>query len=428
MIINPNLGSKKDNKYESKKNIFSYYFLFLLLLFSLYSVSIASNFKLSDLAMIIFIITSLCKFKKIYIGRFNIIYLIWFILSISSSFFLFSHDYFNHDKFIYASLRSALGIISGFLIPLWLKTEDNKIKIILVIKKVIIIHILIQFLFYTLFTLGMTQFFNIIPHGDQFNRGEWLNIYNYTSYYRFGGIFEEPSWYCWFMIFLIGIIVSYERIHNITIISKKIMFLIYTSFILTFSIAGIASLTILSIIKYDLFSRSLKNIILLVIFFILLCLIYLYYKDITIFERLTLILTGNDGSSNTRVLGSLFRVYYVLKNTFIGTGLGNSIQGISYYSTLENIYYNSTISNQNGYIEAFVSTGFLGGIIYLTPIFSLLFNQKTRIVFITITLVFFTTSAIFNSAIWFLLFLSYYIMKSEADIKNENTSANIYNE
>ncbi|MDD9338969.1 MAG: hypothetical protein PV362_04785 [Providencia heimbachae] len=328
-----------------------------------------------------------------------------------SSFFLFENNYFSHENFIYSLFRATFGVLIGLLIPLWLQTEKDKYSIIQALKKIITLHVFIQFLFIILFFIRFKDTFNLIPHGNQYHRGEWFNIYDYTGYYRFGGIFEEPSWFCWFMIFSLGIIISYERINHVKLISNRMFFFVFLSFVATFSISGLISFFILVLIKYKLISLSTKTLISSIAFLLLIIIVYLQFNDSSFLERISLIITGNDGSSNNRILGYLFKSHYVLNNSLLGTGLGNSVQGIEYYSSIERVYFDNSISNQNGFIEPFISTGIICGSIYIWPILSLAFNKKTIYIFITISLVFFTTSAIFNSTIWFFIFLAYYINK-----------------
>lgn len=413
----PNISLKPDKFY--------FYFYFLFIMLSLYSVNIISSLKFSDVAMIIFFLTSIIRFRKIYIDKINVNYLIWLILVLAFSFVISKNIYFSYDNFIFAFFRACLGVFSAFFIPLWIKTSSNKYKILIVIKNILLLHVFIQFLFYILFTIGITHIFNIIPHGEQTNRGEWFNIYSYTTYYRFGGIFEEPSWYCWFMVFLLGIIINYEKITNIKILGNTALFFIFLSFILTFSIAGLVSIIILILIRFSSTTLTLRYL-LIYIAVIITFLLFLQFNESPFIERIYATLNGNDSSSNIRLFGSIDRLYNIVTNNIFGTGLGNSIQGITYYSGLEKIYYNGTISNQNGYIETFISTGLICGTIYILPIIKLATSKNTICLFITITLVFFTTSSIFNSAMWFLLFLSFYITKDVT--KNENTNIGFHNE
>ncbi|MGP7823234.1 MULTISPECIES: hypothetical protein [Proteus] len=399
-MIDKNLDANKNN----------YIFLFsILILLSLYSVNIYSRFKFSDAALIIYIIVSIIKFKRIYIDTFNSTYFLWLFLVLLFSFTLINNNYFSYENFTLSFFRASLGVLSGFFIPLWLKTKEDKLAGIHALKSIIVLHVFIQFSFFILFYSGITNIFNIIPHGNQFNRGEWLNIYNYTNYFRFGGIFEEPSWYCWFMIFSIGIIITYEKNNNITIVNSKLFLMVFFSFILTFSISGLVSFLVLGLIKLRLIKISIRTIIFITLIMIASICIYYQINDTAFFERLTLVISGNDNSSNNRIMGSFDRLYYVMKNNSFGTGLGNSNQGINFYSNLEGVNLGDSTSNQNGFFEPFISTGLICGILYLAPIIKLIFNKNTIFIFVTISLVFFTTSAIYNSTMWFFIFLSYYL-------------------
>lgn len=384
-------------------------FSILTLLLSLYTLRLVGPLSVADFGAMLFIFISLLKFRSVVINDFNVVFLVWVLVSLLSSLSLMYEDYFTVTGFLGTALRILVSMALLLCLPLWIKNKNERYQAVDALFSVVTFHSLVQLLFVVLFYLNKAPFLNLVPHGDQSTRKEWLNVYDYTFYTRFGGVFEEPSWYSWFMIACIGLIISFEIVNKVTIISKKKWLLILSALFFTYSIAGIAS--IIMLLAYKVLSGSarakLQGTILVSV---ALPTFVLLNPDSAFIGRLVGIFSGTDGSSNTRIFDSFTKLRMVLENNISGTGIGNSIEGIYYYDVTQSF---SVISTQNGFIEAFVSTGLIGGAIFMIPFIYFLYTKKYRLPLLTMTLVFFTTSALFIVVMWFFIGLSYLLFKDK---------------
>ncbi|MGP9670024.1 O-antigen ligase family protein [Pseudoalteromonas sp. AOP31-A2-14] len=346
------------------------------------------------------------------------IFVIWVLVSFISSLSLMYEGYFTVTGFFGTAIRILVSLSLMLCLPLWLRTEKNKFAVANSLSSVVIFHSFVQLLFVALFYLNKAPFLNLVPHGDQSNRQHWLNIYDYTFYTRFGGVFEEPSWYSWFMVACLGLIIAYEIHNKVTLITKKKWLVILLALFFTYSIAGIASVCIL--LAYKVLSGNGKAKLQgVVLASISIPTIVLLNPDSALLNRIIGILSGNDGSSNTRIFDAFSKLKVILSNNLSGTGIGNSLEGILYYDHAQQFNITST---QNGYVEAFVSTGLIGGAIFMVPFIYFMFEKKYRLSLITMTLVFFTTSALFIVVMWFFMSLSYYLYKKPRNEKKSSSA------
>ena len=380
------------------------FFSFIILL-SLYSVRVL--IPLSDYAMITFVIFSLFKFRRIYYDKLIILYGVWFVLSFLSILIVGNEIYFNYDKFILSSARNFLAILSMSFLPLWLMSRIDKINIACAVVWFLLLCPIIQLLFFIMVNVDYHGFLNIVAHGEQSNRQEWLNVYDYSLYMRYGGLFEEPSWYAWFNIYLFGILISFEKHCKVNFINWWHILLISIGFLLTFSIAGIISFSILCFCKIN--AKSTRIFFCFVFLTLILTLFFVFYDSPFVLRALAIV-NGADGSANTRIFGSYNRAVIILSNLPMGAGFGNTTEAIKQY--FFNGQSSGVISNQNGFVEVYLSTGFLLGSLYMLPLFLMFFINKYRVIFITIFLVYFTASSIFISPMWIFLGLSIYILHS----------------
>lgn len=380
----------------------------ILFMFSLYSVRILGPVTVADLGMCSFIVLSLFFYARVSINKLFIYYLFWSFFVLLMVFYYIDFHFFSFEKFISTYSRIFISILSMMFTPLWLR-DKNGLIFINAMKNIFLFLIISQFLVIIIYYLGFDSVFNLIQHGDQSNRGDWLNVYSYTTYLRFGGLFEEPSWYSWFFIFIMGILVYSEKIKKQKLISKKLLILSFFAILFTFSLAGIISFIFLIIIRNS--NRSVLKAILVAIFSIFLFFFLMYFFNDSFFDRLYAVATGSDGSSNNRIIGSISRTIMSLYESPFGFGIGNSISGIDFYSEKFGINIESSVSTQNGFSEAIISCGIILGIAYLMPIFYLIFGKYSLVLFITISLVFFTTSSIFISPMWFLISAAIFLKK-----------------
>lgn len=392
-------------------------FFGFILLISLYTVRLVGPLTVADLGMVFFVGYSLVKYKSLSTNSFSLIYLLWLGVALLSLPGVVAMPYFSASEFISTLGRTLLSVLSLFVLPHWLASASQKQNIVLAVKNAVIFHSLTQILFVCLFLIGKAPFLNVVGHGSTLNRKQWLNVFDYTFYYRFCGVFEEPSWYAWFMIFCIGVIFSYEVHFKKVILSRFWMAWILLGFLFTFSISGLFSIAILMVMKELIKSRKLKVKHLLFIFFGSIVLVYAFaFLDLPFLRRITNILSGGDGSSNNRLTGSFLKAWSVLSNNFFGGGLGNSEDSIVYWAK-GTIDFRSSIANQNGFLEAFISTGVLGGILYNLPFGFFLFTKRYMIAFMTVFLVFLTSNSILVAPVWVFISLLYFSIQDNSNEK-----------
>lgn len=202
-----------------------------------------------------------------------------------------------------------------------------------------------------------------------------------------------------------------ELFINKSIPRKNILMFLFSLFMLIFSGSRgpIISFFIVFLITLFLISRNLFRSIILILFFLFLLLLILPYLDLSnysIIDRFS-VLTDNYQSGNINELGSNRGVIWkraisqFVENPIFGSGIEEKI---------------SKYVAHNAFIEAFTSTGILGGILFIIIVLRSLKNALYLIkikskasfisfLYISILITSLLSSSIFSPQIWFLIIL-----------------------
>lgn len=365
----------------------------------LYTLSVVPGipFRFSDIAGFLILFTGLAYTRKIQIDATLILYFLWVLWGVVAgilSAILFA-PFFDPNQFVLSTLR----VLVAFLMFAFLNSGVFRLDLIInALKKSLYLHLFLQLLIVALVSLGVTEFFNVIGSGGE--RQEWLNVYYKFGFYRCGGVFEEPSWFAWYVFISYALLRVYETLTKTCTLPfyAKVTFVIALFF--TFSISAIGAFLVFEMCKIALKKQGAIKVLFLggVILLVLVTVVSLYFPDIYYVGRIQGILEGNDGSANHR-LGGSWEICKTLigYHPILGTSIGNEINALKYYMG------SGIDANQNGILQPFIATGIIGGVLYCLPVMLLLMKKKNWLLAISIILVYFVTSAIYVMPFWIFL-------------------------
>lgn len=275
------------------------------------------------------------------------------------------------------------------------------------------IQVLLVLLFYTI----DPPIFNVVLLGNENRLSEtWLlNVYqtHFPGVYRFGSTFTEPSWfgaYQGFLLFFTLILSGELKIKP----SKKFHLLILLSTVATTSLAAIIFYIVSYAWYYSKVSSKTGRILSIsaLLTGLVLLLTFIPYLQ----KRILLILSGNDGSFNARIFGSVEKSFFILSETsFLGAGAGNSLTWI-------NRYFDMNTSIQNGYFEALASMGMLGFMCYIFALHVPSLKFRSLDLSVATMLVIFVTGFIFTLWHWWLAIVVLAIGRARLNRNNAEVS------
>lgn len=371
--------------------------------------------RFSDIGCLILLYLSIKKNYNIKINTNSIVALLLILWCIADSIILSSYSFFSIFNHYTQFLRLLFALILYIYLPNLL--EDYSIKsIVLILKRVLIIHLMIQILYAILYYCGITGIFNIISTYEQraglitsnylfFNHFIIVNTSSGTP--RFSGVFEEPAWFGWTLNLIIAIILQYQYKSKYTILNKRDYGLIFFGYFLTFSVSAILSFLILIGLYYYLNNKRHKIKIFVVsgwIFTSIVAVIFTLSRSL--FDRLLMIAAGNDGSSNFRLIGSWNSLMTLLANNpLTGYGLGDDNKDHYYESLSSKSFHGISINGvdildmHNMFFQIICNLGVLGGILFLLLLYGLSF-KRSIIIIVGIILTYFTVN-VFNNFFYF---------------------------
>lgn len=388
-----------------------------------------SPIRFSDLGFVFLAFGALKIKKNIKLNILSISYLglgIWAVVDVFFLlFFVPSFNVVNHGTQL---IRLEAALFLFLLFPNY-SYSISKETIINVLRKLLLFHVCVQLIYVFLYYAGLGGFFNIISNFDQ--RLALISHNNiFTNHFiivnverglpRFSGFFEEPAWFGWNLSLLIGIILQYELTFKDKIITPKDWFIIVIAYYFTYSMSAYFSLFF--IVFLYVFMKNRKKILKLlgvgVVLSISLMLFLLINKSI--FTRLLSVFAGEDGSSSSRLLGSLNGFLTVLCNDpFTGYGLGDTNTSLYFKRALD--FKLATGFSINGFFlldmhimpfQMLANLGVIGLFLFLLPFFKFIKNDSF-LVFASFLMVFFSVN-VFNSfflfsmiSVSFLLFNNY---------------------
>ena len=288
------------------------YFLFAFFL-SLQSILIFKGFYLSDFIIISLIIYSFFIYQKISVNFFSLTIL----LLILNIFVANLYNFYNFEEFfLFGFLNNFLKLISIALIAFFLPSILKKINLELFFQSltiVIIIHsflvIFDPFISYPWgFLGGGLSLSETNEHPDLVGRGR--------------GLFEEPSFFAFFIGISSSLIIQYERLFNKKILKTYSLVIIFSGLIAAASLTALAviiliSMQLLFLNRKKIFKLNIKSFyalsISLPLIIILLSGSFAYLSG-----RIT-----DTGNPFIRYVGGFLLVSEVIKdNPLSGAGLG----------------------------------------------------------------------------------------------------------
>lgn len=371
--------------------------------------------RFSDIGCFILLYLSIKENYKIKENANSIVALLLILWGIADSIILSVHSFFSILNHYTQFVRLLFALILYIYLPnLW---ENINLKtIILVLKRVLIIHLSIQVLYGIIYFCGITGIFNIISTYEQ--RAS-LVTYNYLFFNhfiivntssgspRFSGVFEEPAWFGWTLNLIIAIILQYQYNSKSLILNKRDYGLIFIGYFLTSSVSAILSLLIIIGIYFYLNNKRHKIKILFVSGGLIASIVAVIFAlNHSLFERLAIIAAGNDGSSNFRLVGSWNSLMTLLANNpLTGYGLGDDNKSRYYEVLSSKSFHGITINGveildmHNMLFQIICNLGVLGGILFLFLLHGLSY-KKSLIVIVSIVLTYFAVN-VFNNFFFF---------------------------
>jgi hypothetical protein len=254
-----------------------------------------------------------------------------------------------------------------------------------------------------------------------------------TGVLRASGFFAEPAWFGWFVsLGLFGVI-------SISLFCKSILLRWYDY--LLFSLASLISTSLVAIILVNtalfascftekITTKNLKRILTSIVqfFAVVLLLVGVYfivarsypaYGPIQYLEkRVPAVLAGKDGSAQTRILGTLEVFNHVMKKSpLFGVGMGNEVNVTKQILPILKFRGENTDLHV-GFVAVFVSTGLIGGILYLIMIGMLIVRRYTHLLGIGFLFVQLGFGGYRLGIFWFFLGLGIAINSNKASIVN----------
>jgi hypothetical protein len=347
--------------------------------------------RFSDVGAVIVIFLGLMASRSISFGYLIKLLVLFVVIAIFNTFI---HSVVNAKFDPLNALLSFFRILIGvscavFVVNLHLKMTNQQIvqAIYLFIK----VHCYVMLTYAVIFfLLDFDSFFKIVTPGDERNRlisesYMFLNHFHIVIssgfYYRLSGLFEEPAWFGWVLTLFIAFILQYQYTFKHVVITKMGWLIIIPSYFLTVSVSAIFGLFFL--LFWYLFS-SVKvsgKIYITIAFSVFVFVVYLLLPDF-ILARLSLIAAGGDGSTSSRIVGSLNGAMNSISlHPFIGTGLGDLNRNMLYTSVISNGSAfgirsgdGSLILDMHNIFFSIVSSlGFFGGALILLLISALVY-------------------------------------------------------
>ncbi len=371
--------------------------------------------RFSDIGCFILLYLSVKNNYKIKVNTNSIVALLLILWCIADSIILSVYPFFSILNHYTQFVRLLLALILYIYLPnLW---DNFSLRtIVLVLKRVLIIHLVIQVLYGIIYYCGITGIFNIISTYEQ-RSGLITSNYLFFNHFiivntssgapRFSGVFEEPAWFGWTLNLIIAIILQYQYKSKSSILCKRDYGLIFIGYFLTSSVSAILSLLVIIGTYFYLNNKRHKFKILLVTGGLIGSIVAIIFTlSHSLFDRLAIIAAGNDGSSNFRLIGSWNSLMTLLANDpLTGYGLGDDNKSHYYEGLSSHSFHGITINGaeildmHNMLFQIICNLGVLGGILFLLLLHGLSF-KKSLIVIISIGLTYFTVN-VFNNFFFF---------------------------
>lgn len=390
---------------------------------SFFDLMIWRNISISDIFIVIFILSATLSKRRVFVKLNGIPYLMFFLTLSIVTFFLFSKEvYFDKSVFINNLIRIGTYSLGFFVVPGYIIGTKS--------IQVIIDNLLNTA--YLISLLGIIEFFSrLIGIPIDFRiTGITLNYSLYVeSSYRITTFFSEPSHLAYFLGLSINLVLIYQRENNKYEFDNKKLYVVIIAILLTMSMGGYGLLGTFALIMYsnpNFYSKTkLVNNLVKTGFMLSVIVVVAYVlfevgvleSDVT--NRIIEIINMQDGSGRHRIGGS-YELFFLIKEKsyLFGCGLGQSklfLQQTSF--DFDYLYYTGQSSGiNNTLIQVLIQTGIIGLVLFLLFVFKVLKRKLVLIViFILITM---SGSHLTNSFFWFFLYFIQVIFNKKETRKN----------
>lgn len=388
---------------------------FSILLMTFYTAPLFNYcpIRFSDIGCLALLLLSIKLDHKIIITPNSIAAMLFILWCIIDSILLISSSTFSASNHYTQFIRLFFAVLLFLFLPnLW---ENISIaSIVSVLKQILFVHLIIQICYCIIYYCGITDIFNIVSSGEDrgnliINNNRFFNhffiINTASGIPRFSGVFEEPAWFGWNLNLIIAIILQYQYTFRKQILKFSEYILIFCAYSLTLSVSAIGCLILIIGAYYFLSAK--KNKLKLILSFILFWVISFFSIRFLLLDRIEKIITGADGSSNFRLIGSWNSLMTVLSNDpFTGYGLGDSNKEI-YHILHSNDFCDLTITisdmvildQHNMFFQVICSLGIIGGLLFCIFLHGLSL-KKSGIILLGILCTFFSVN-VFNTFFFF---------------------------
>jgi hypothetical protein len=352
--------------------------IFLLIIaLVLFQMPFFNTLSVGDLALIIFNMFYIIKFKKFPKIVFKnekllFVYILWFILS------LFLIDDYDSSLYFNRLLRLMNVIIAYFFIQSYFHLRPIKIKKL--IRYVLILN-------YLILGLLVIEFISMYI-GDRIDfRVSYRDMELNTN--RIRSVFTEPSILSIFLVYISIFIIKYAKESNNLKFYRPIIIINISAILFTLSFVGLVGLII---VVFFLFDKAYKFVPIVLALFLV-----LFQTNLEIADRFDIIIDSEDNSANQRILGSWIASYSLSNNMYFGNGLGHESQikdirtRVDYFSK-----FNSKLNNSFAVI--YYENGLIGLILVLSFILSNFYSNKYFVFFATFFC--FSHGAYFYTLFW----------------------------
>lgn len=342
-------------KRKINDNLQNILILITMILYSYSFISIKIYFISATILIALLIINYRLSIKSFSL---TLLLLLYFLIILI---FYLNNSYFNYVEYF----KSLFQFQTSLLLFIYLKTIVLSDKFYALLKTALYLILFLGFIqllfsFFDIYFSYSNSVFNISNTPD-------IGFFTSNGIFRIKSIFSEPSWFAITSVTLMIILAGKNKLTTVDFV------IIISGLLLTFSLTGILGVAIATVILFhngvvdnSINFKSISKIFMLLITLFMLFIIIIPEESIAYMsDRVNLVISGEDASTQIRFTRASLMVEYIVKeNPFIGAGLGNEsllAAKLGLTSVNSDIVY---INNYYQYL--FITTGFLGAFIFLS--------------------------------------------------------------
>lgn len=369
-----------------------------------FEVQIFNALSVLDIGIIILTVVAIHHGHKVTLLNQNSIFLIFLLWISICALMLNENSYFQTSSFINNILRALVYFIGMLVIPPYFAVHK---RILIFLQQIIYLVLFISM-------IGIIEFIiKKVNPGFDLRLSTLLGThYNDPNISRIKTFFSEPAHFNIYLAICTSMLL-FAKQNKIAASLKYLNVTIYLGFIatlLSFSLVGIAFLTLNVIwycqLKYD-SHKYLFFSVPVVILLLYIVVINIPTLKTAIFDRIGSVFLENDGSGNQRIFGQI-EIAQILpqKNLFIGVGWGQLNHYILKTNQYFEYYWNNgeTTGINNSYVSVYMQTGIIGLILYLS--YFIISMRKSVFLIFTLVILFFSWGFAMSPIMWMYLYVN----------------------